>query len=221
MTVKKETRKIYVADDGKTFYSENECANYEMALKFKNDFAALKAKVDEIEFIEDGRALFGSDYIDEERYEYRWFRPKNIEEVAALQNFFHLSIDLLRNISEILGEWLCIEIDGGYDEYTGDEDVYLTDDFNEANENLAAFYKKLGYDVQITKQQSAVNARDKAIEYMWMQFKDIQMNPETKCIEQPFYQFQSGTSVDEIWEWFDKQYSKGVTALSVATLPGE
>lgn len=208
--MKTETRNVYLADDGTEFINKDECEEYEAELKSKNDFYSLKAQVDAIECIECGLAPFGCSYVDDDRYEYRWYRPKNVEEVSALENFFHIPAF---EGAEIVGEWVCIEIDGGYDEYTGVEDVYIAYEFENSNESLVDFYAKLGYDVEIKKKQSAVDVRDKALEHLWEQFEDVPMNPGTECIEQPFYQFQAGTSRYEIWKWFDKQYSKGVATL--------
>lgn len=213
MTTKKESRTIYVAEDGMKFSDERKCAEHELWLKRVADFEALRAKVDEIECIECDEAPFGSYYVDDDKYEYRWYRPKTVEEVYTLNMFFNNAFDKFKDVSEIIGEWICIEIYGGYEDYTGKEDVFPMNWLDEANESLVTFYEKLGYDVKITKQQSAIDIRDKAVERLWEQFEDVPMNPKTECIEQPFFQFAIGTHRNEIWRWFDKHYSKGVNAL--------
>jgi hypothetical protein len=44
-------------------------------------------------------------------------------------------------------------------------------------------------------------------------FTDIPMNPKTECMEQPYFIFPEGINRMKIWDWFDKHYSKGVSAL--------
>lgn len=54
---------------------------------------------------------------------------------------------------------------------------------------------------------------DKEIEELWELFEDVPMNPETEQIENSFMEFPVGTDREEIWHWFDEQYSKGVHYL--------
>lgn len=142
---------IYTAEDGTTFTDKKLCEDYEAALEHENSFKTLKAIVDGIKCIEDGEAPFGNSYVDSERYEYRWYKPKNIDEISALNKFFNLSPD-----NEIpknnVGEWFCIEIEDGYDNYTGNEDVYYEDDFDSSFAHLVEFYERLGYKVSITEE---------------------------------------------------------------------
>ncbi len=209
MKIKEEIQKVYVAFDDTKFEDEASCAAYEEEITLKMNFDTLQAKVDKIECIECGEAPFSLCYVDDDRYEYRWYRPKNIEEVSALNDFFRISLEA----SEMVGEWVCIEIDGGYDDYTGVEDVYITIDFDVSNEHIVNFYKQLGYDVEIKKEPSAVKIRDDAVEKLWEQLDDIPMDPKTECIEQPFCHFPAGTNKYDIWEWFGAQHSKGIDAL--------
>lgn len=209
MKIKEETRKVYIALDNTEFEDEASCAAYEEELAKKNNFYALQAKVDKIECIECGEAPFSLYYVDDERYEYRWYRPKSIEEVSALNDFFRISLEA----SGMVGEWVCLEIDGGYDGYTGVEDVYITTDFNDSSEHIVDFYAQLGYDVEIKKNPSTVKIRDDAVEKLLEQLDDIPMDPKTERIEQPFCHFPAGTNKYDIWEWFGAQHSKGMDAL--------
>lgn len=54
---------------------------------------------------------------------------------------------------------------------------------------------------------------DREIERYWDMFADVPMNPETECIEEPFLDWEVGTSREEIWHWFDEKHSKGVYYL--------
>ena len=55
--------------------------------------------------------------------------------------------------------------------------------------------------------------RDRLLEDLWSQFRDIPMDPETECIEEPFLGFPAGTHREDLWRWFDARYSRGVAAL--------
>lgn len=209
MRVEIEKREVYVAEDGERFTIKMDCERHDAAVKRKNTFADLKAKVDAIEHIENSCAPFGYGYIDEERYEYLWFRPKSVEEVETLNEFFSTSVELGRTLLETVGEWVGIEIDGGYEGYTGKEDVYPINTPDNSVEMLARFYSSLGYDIEIKKRRLP----DAYIEMLWEQLTDVPLNPETECIEQPFWKFPVGTTRDTIWHWFDEQHSKGVAYL--------
>lgn len=54
---------------------------------------------------------------------------------------------------------------------------------------------------------------DEMLELLWGMLEDIPMNPETECMEEAFLTFPAGTHREEIWHWFDQQYSKGVAYL--------
>ncbi len=54
---------------------------------------------------------------------------------------------------------------------------------------------------------------DAELESMWHEFGDVPMNPETECIELPWYIFPVGTYREDIWHWFDERYSTGVAGL--------
>ena len=64
-------------------------------------------------------------------------------------------------------------------------------------------------------------ARCRHIMDLWEEFGDIPMDPETECIEQPFsprYQhserirtsFPAGTFREDIWHWFESEFSISV-----------
>ncbi len=55
--------------------------------------------------------------------------------------------------------------------------------------------------------------RDSRIEELWAEFEDVPMNPNTECIEEAFLDFPAGTDRYTIWEWFEKNHSKGVRYL--------
>lgn len=55
--------------------------------------------------------------------------------------------------------------------------------------------------------------RDAALVEIWQQLTDVPMDPETECLEVPFYDWPAGTHREEIWHWFDERHSKGVAYL--------
>jgi len=55
--------------------------------------------------------------------------------------------------------------------------------------------------------------RDRELEELWDRFTDVPMNPETECIEAPFFGWGPGIHREEIWHWFDVRHSKGVHYL--------
>lgn len=55
--------------------------------------------------------------------------------------------------------------------------------------------------------------RDNALERLWAEIRDVPMNPETECMEEPVLGFPAGTHREEIWHWFDERHSKGVVYL--------
>lgn len=48
--------------------------------------------------------------------------------------------------------------------------------------------------------------RSKHILALWNEFGDIPMDPKTECICSPWHGFPTGTSREDIWHWFEKQF---------------
>lgn len=146
------TTTTYTAEDGTTFTDKKMCEDYESELNHKNILANLTAIINKIECVEDGKAPFGYYYTDSERYEYRWYRPKNTDEILALNEFF----DLVTKENEItetaIGEWICIEIEGGYENYAGEEETHYVGELDVTIAHIVEFYAKLGYKVTITEE---------------------------------------------------------------------
>ena len=53
---------------------------------------------------------------------------------------------------------------------------------------------------------------DTELENLWKSLEDIPMN-ENEQLEEDWFIFSKGTDKEEIWHWFDEQYSKGVYYL--------
>lgn len=53
----------------------------------------------------------------------------------------------------------------------------------------------------------------KKVKKLWNEFGDVPMNPETKCIEEAWHGFPSGTNREEIWHWFEETFDVRVADL--------
>lgn len=45
------------------------------------------------------------------------------------------------------------------------------------------------------------------IQNLWDKLEDHPYDPETECITEPYIVFPAGTHREEIWRWFEKQFS--------------
>lgn len=70
---------------------------------------------------------------------------------------------------------------------------------------------KLDYIMDITGYEEYFS--DNQIRVLWSIFGDIPMNPDTEEIEECFLFFKPYTHREEIWHWFDQQYSGGIYCL--------
>ena len=50
---------------------------------------------------------------------------------------------------------------------------------------------------------------DEFLESKWEEFGNISLD-DYECIEEDWFGFSKGTHREEIWDWFDKQHTKGV-----------
>lgn len=55
--------------------------------------------------------------------------------------------------------------------------------------------------------------KDREIEKLWEELEDIPVYEDENyelCLDVNWHGWSKGTSVDEIWHWFDEHHSKGV-----------
>ena len=55
--------------------------------------------------------------------------------------------------------------------------------------------------------------KDREIEKLWEELEDIPVYEDENyelCLDVDWLSWNKGTSVDEIWHWFDEHHSKGV-----------
>lgn len=50
---------------------------------------------------------------------------------------------------------------------------------------------------------------DEFLESKWEEFGNISIDDD-ECIEEDWFGFNKGTHREEIWDWFDRQHTKGV-----------
>lgn len=82
-----------------------------------------------------------------------------------------------------------------------------------------AYYEAYLTERRVTSNMDTLQKRDAELEQLWAEFGDVPMNPETEEIEAPFLCFPAGTNREEVWEWFDERYSRGVAKLMLVGEP--
>ncbi len=63
-----------------------------------------------------------------------------------------------------------------------------------------------------------IQNRDNLLEYAWATLTDVNIDEEERT-EQDWFIFPAGTDREEIWQWFDERYSRGVGELMFAGSP--
>ena len=133
-------RMIYIAKDGQEFDDYRACELHEKNLlraKQEEALQSIEHKAD----MNDVSPLDGGEYY--ESHDYRWFRPKNMEEINLLNIFFRLEFDPL--IEFDIGEWICVE---NYDISRMDEPSW-TSRLKANIHHIKWFLEQFGYEVSI------------------------------------------------------------------------
>ena len=146
MKVKREVRTIekavmvYTAEDGKEFFSERECREYEnQTLLAPKIAAAEKLRIEELNGV-----IPLVDYEAVAEYStYSWYEVKNEEEYEVLDDAYGGDVCVPKNYPEII----CMESTGG-EAYMGDSYCYMLSEIRETTEK---FWEKMGYEVMLTK----------------------------------------------------------------------
>ena len=132
---------IYIASDGKEFDTYLACDCYEQEIERKQRMLKIKG-VESKEDMKDVTPLDGEEYLTE--HDYRWHRPKSIEEVELLNEFY--KPDRLLTEKDI-GEWVCFE---SYDIDSGSEPSYVRS-LKDSIKHIEKFLDAFGYYVTITE----------------------------------------------------------------------
>lgn len=123
----------YIACDGTEFTTAWQCEEYERKLREK-DIEMVETNDEAKNFT----PLNGCEFSESNTY--RWFRPKDEEQVILLNEFFQPWQSLT---DDDIGKWICIESD---DEETW---VYRLD---ESIDHIEDFLSKFGYKITIEKE---------------------------------------------------------------------
>lgn len=69
------------------------------------------------------------------------------------------------------------------------------------------------YNETVTEILMTLEERDAILEDLWDEFLNTPLDTDREIIEDDFLDFPHGTKLEEIWDWFDQRYSKGVYYL--------
>ena len=148
---------IYIACDGKEFDDNIKCSEYEKWLNRTEQEKQLE-EIEAKHSLDDVTPLDGAEYY--EGHDYRWYRPKSIEEIDLLNDYYGLDSGYLTK--EHIGEWVCIE---AYDIYNPNEACYVSH-ISSSIKQIEFLFNELGYDVTIKKREAnEINLADYTIEY--------------------------------------------------------
>lgn len=67
-------------------------------------------------------------------------------------------------------------------------------------------------DMVVEEAKNAIQLDDKVLEFLWQRLGDVPVDHDG-CVEEDFMGYIAGTDREEIWSWFDENYSEGVKAL--------
>ena len=108
------------------------------------------------------------------------------------------------------GKIVKLHEDPGNDDWYETYDIYLRDDKDK-------LYKKDLWSPNVylctpegepSHMVGKIDVRD-----LWEQFGDVPMNPETERLEEPWAKFPANTFREDIWHWFEKEFSVSVADL--------
>jgi len=143
---KKEMREvettIYVACDGMEFISREECIKYEREWFNQNLLEKLE-KIETCDALDDYMPFDGREH--QENNTFRWYRPKNKEEIAILQEIYNPS-SIFALSEDFINQWICIESEWADLPDPGESWVYTLDD---CIEYMSRSLKRLGYLIEI------------------------------------------------------------------------
>jgi hypothetical protein len=54
------------------------------------------------------------------------------------------------------------------------------------------------------------------VAFLWEEFGDVSMNPETECMDESWNRCKEGTFREDIWHWFENEFGASVGELMYA-----
>lgn len=139
-------RTIYIAEDGQEFNDYYQCDKHEKNLLREKQLEALKS-IEYKESMDDVTPLDGGEYY--ESHDYRWYRPKNIEEIELLNDVFKVEdSDTLTEVD--IGEWICFE---SYDISSCDAESTYISLLSDSIRQIKWFLEQFGYEISIKENE--------------------------------------------------------------------
>ena len=137
---------IYIAEDGTEFNDFYQCDMHEKNLLREKQLEALKS-MEYKECMDDVIPLDGREHY--ESYDYRWYRPKNIEEIELLNDFFKVEdSDTLTEVD--IGDWICFE---NCDISRCDADSTYISLLSDCVRQIKWFLEQFGYKISINQDE--------------------------------------------------------------------
>ena len=139
-------RTIYIAEDGTEFEEYRACELHEKNLRKIKMLDALQL-IERKESLDDRTPLDGGEYY--ESHDYRWYRPKNIEEINILNELFNIEDRYVLTDIDI-GEWVCIE---NFDISRCDYNDTYVYPLKDSIHHIKWFLKQFGYEISIEERE--------------------------------------------------------------------
>ena len=137
-------RTMYIAEDGTEFEEYRACELHEENLLRAKQEEALQS-IEHKEAMDQISPLDGGEYY--ESHDYRWFKPKNMEEINLLNTFFGIEFDPL--VESDIGEWICVE---NYDISRMDEPSWVSR-LKGNIQHIKWFLEQFGYEISIKESE--------------------------------------------------------------------
>lgn len=124
-------------------------------------------------------------------------------------------IDRTNDVKNYLKElWECGNIENWKYEYMAHKDDVISrmvEQFDKYEDCNTSFNSTMDFVVGEAKKSVILN--DEVLEFLWERLGEIPVNDDGE-IEEDFMGYEEGTNREDIWSWFDENYSKGVYFLS-------
>lgn len=122
--------------------------------------------------------------------------------------------DRARDVKNYLKElWECGNIEDWKYEYMANRKEVIREivvKFEKYEDCNVSFNSTM--DMVVEEAKSAIQLDDKVLEFLWQRLGDVPVDHDG-CIKEDFMGYIAGTDREEIWSWFDENYSEGVKAL--------
>lgn len=122
--------------------------------------------------------------------------------------------DRARDVENYLKElWECGNIEDWKYEYMANRKEVIREivvKFEKYEDCNVSFNSTM--DMVVEEAKNTIQLDDKVLEFLWQRLGDVPVDHDG-CVEEDFMGHIAGTDREEIWSWFDENYSEGVKAL--------